>query len=206
MPYSSVNLAARPFVNTAPLKRLAVVLWATALALTAVTASLYWSYFAGSGGEARAEIEATAAEIAALEQELAEIERDLAGVDLVAMNAEVAFVNERIARRTFGWSRLFEHLAEVLPPNVRFERLSPTVSLDTASGTRRVVLRIDGRARRDEALLNLIDNFFRHPRFRDPDPDSEVRRDGELRFSLEVVYLPPPPESDSSRKERGGSG
>lgn len=193
MPYSSLNLAARPFVNTSPLKRLAVVLWVTAVALTVLTTSLYWSYFAGSGGEARAELEATVAQIAVLQEELAEIDRDLAAVDLAAMNAEVAFVNERIARRTFGWSRLFEHLGEVLPLNVRFERLSPVVSL-APDGARRVVLRIDGMARRDEALLNLIDNFFRHRRFRDPNPRSEVRRDGELRFSLEVIYLPPSPK------------
>ncbi|MDX1644964.1 MAG: hypothetical protein R3244_11465, partial [Thermoanaerobaculia bacterium] len=154
---------------------------------------------------ARAELEATVARIGELEEELAEIERDLAAVDLAAMNAEVAVGNERIARRTFGWSRLFEHLGEVLPPNVRFERLSPTISLGP-NDARRVVLRIEGMARRDEALLNLIDNLFRHPRFLDPDPDSEVRRDGELRFSLAVVYLPPSGEADSSRRTRKGEG
>lgn len=190
MGYRSVNLAARPFVNHAPVKRLALLAWVVAVAVTAVTVALYWGYFAASAEEARSELTATTARIAELEEELARLEVQLAGTDLAAMNSEVAFLNHRIARRTFGWSRLFDDLAEVLPADVRLQRLSPGLERAGEDRPRRVLLGIDGAARRDEALLELIDNMFRHPRFDDPNPESEVRRDGELRFSLSVKYLP----------------
>lgn len=206
MSFSGVNLAARPFVNQTPLKRLSVVLWVLALGLSVVTAGLYWSYFAGEAEETRGELREVTKRIHELDGELAGLERELGSADVAAMNAQVAFLNHRIARRTFGWSRLFEDLAEVLPADVRFERLSPQVQREESGGPRRVALRIDGAARRDDALLELIDNLFRHPRFRDPNPSSERRSDNELRFSLTVEYLPPGEPRGDGEPSGGGAG
>lgn len=192
MSLPSVNLASRPFSNQAPVLRVAIVLGLISLSLMVANVALYWSYFSGSGEEARVDLEAVEQRIAAVETELRELDRELATYDVGAMSSQVGYLNLRIAERAFPWSRLFEDLGEVLPREVRLERLSPRMGrfITTEEGPSDVLLTLEGRARRDEAFLDLTDNLFAHPRFEKPDPSRQIRRDGELQFSLTVVYHP----------------
>ena len=193
MSYRAVNLASRPFSSQAPVLRVAVLLGLLGLVLLVANGKLYWSYFSASGEEARTELVALEERIAEIESERVRLDREIAGYDLASMDAQVEYLNLRIAERSFGWGRLFEDLGEVMPEDVRLERLSPRLGhfeADTGGVPVRVLLTIEGAARKDEALLDFIDALFEHPRFEDPDPSRESRRAGEMRFSLTVFYKP----------------
>ncbi len=197
-----MNLARRGFVNSRPVKRLAVGLWLlSALALTA-NVWLYQSYYQGSGARARrlAEIEQA---LVAERNAIAARQAELAPLGLARQNATVDFFNRKIAERTFSWSRLFDHLAEVMPGRLRLTSLAQDLKAEKrasqASQTagdakpqeRVVPLQISGQAESDEDLLALVDAVFAHPSFRDPNPLRESQRDGGyITFDLAVYYLP----------------
>ncbi len=198
MSFTSVNLASRPFSNQTPVLRAAIGLGVVALLLVALNVALYWSYFSGSGEEARAELAVIDGDISRVESELEALDREIATHDVEALRAHVSFLNMRIAERTFGWSGLFEDLGQVLPAQVRLVRLSPRLGRASRGGApTNVVLTIEGAARNDEAVLAFIDALFEHPRFEKPDPSREARREGELRFGLTVTYKPPAAEESA---------
>jgi Tfp pilus assembly protein PilN len=190
------NLARQPFVNHRPVRRLAALAWLVAVALLAFNVWVYWRHFS-SRGEQRselAELEArTAGEQALVDAALATLD----GLDLDWQREQITFLNARIAERTFSWSALFDHLVEVLPEDVRVERLTP--QSDSRGRDRRatrgpsdeVVLEITGAAEKDEALLELVDAFFAHERFSRPNLRVESRQgSNRVDFSMSVVYRP----------------
>ena len=204
----AVNLASRPFANTRPLRRVAVLLWIVGAVLAAVAGTLYWrSFFGIEGG--REKIAAVDRSLAAERRRLAAAETALAGMDLRRQNVEAAYLEARLRERTFPWSALFEHLAQVLPRKVRLVSLSPQVGDARArSGRRgaeallrgrrpapvagggRVHLQMAGVAANDEALTDLLDRLFASNWFANPSLPNERRENGQLGFSLGVSYLP----------------
>jgi Tfp pilus assembly protein PilN len=200
----ALNLARRPFVNTRPVVRVAVLLWAVAALLAAANLFLFWGYFSGSG-EQRGRIVRIDREIERSRERIGELENETAGLDLAQQNERVLFLNEKIAQRTFSWSLLFDRVAEVLPAEVRLRRLTPMSASEEAGGRRRrrpgaesggaerMTLTVGGEAMSDEALLQLVDNLFGHPSFRDyPDLTNESKDGGTglITFDLRVSYLP----------------
>ncbi|MYB20526.1 MAG: hypothetical protein F4Y16_16325 [Holophagales bacterium] len=194
----SLNLAARPFVNRRPWRRLTALLWALGLALLTLNAVLYWGYLTGSA-DARAELAGLRDQLAGDQTELDRLSAALARLDLEAQNREVAFLNERIADRRFPWGQLFNDIEQVLPWNTRLRSLAPERGdrnrrrrAELGTGDRaRVVLDLTGEARDDQGLLDLIDALFEHPAFDDPKLLHESRQDaGPLDFTIAVVYLP----------------
>ena len=199
-----LNLARTPFVNRRPMLRLAGVLGLAALALTVVNIWNYWQHFAGRGQQ-RDELtqltERTAEERAQLEQALTTLE----GFDISWQTDQIEFLNAKIAERTFSWSDLFDDLSEVLPRSVRIERVTPKLGFSQSGRPGRVrgslrhpgdevFLDLTGAAEQDEALLELVDAFFDHDRFRRPDLQSESRIGdaGSVGFAMGVVYSPLP--------------
>lgn len=198
---AGINLASRPFVNERPVKRVTILLWALGAVLAIVAAWSYWVYVAGREDQRR--------ELARLEEameaeraEIAVLQRRLAGFELDDQNRRVRFLNQRIAERAFSWSLLFDHLAEILPNDVRLLNLAPEVgfgadgriddqSLASTPGER-VPLQVNATARREEAILELLDALFASPRFERPNLAQESREQSgsETRFTLSVVYLP----------------
>ena len=172
----TLNLARRPFANLRPLRRLAIGLWALGGVAAAAALWLFAAYLSGSA-EKRAELGRLQEVGAAESQKIAGLEGELGRFDLSAQNREVAYINDRISERTFGWSALFDDLADVLPWNVRIESLSP---LSITPGKRPVaaaeqpvektfLLRFAGTAKDGEALLTFVDRLFAHPAFAEPD-------------------------------------
>jgi len=117
----------------------------------------------------------------------------------------VEFLNDVIAERTFSWSLLFDRLAEVMPNDVRLNRLAPSGLVDKegrdiyetqaqAQGPQRdnrVTLTISGEAKSDEVIYRFVDNLFAHPAFEDPDISRESLADnGLVKFEIKVMYLP----------------
>ena len=205
----AVNLASRPFANTRPLRRVAVLLWIVGAVLAAVAGTLYWKSFFGIEG-GREKIAAVDHSLAAERRRLAAAETALAGMDLRRQNVEAAYLEARLRERTFPWSALFEHLAQVLPRKVRLVSLAPQVGdprvdrsarrgaeavlrnrrpASVAAGGR-VYLQMAGVAANDEALTDLLDRLFASNWFANPTLPNERRENGQLAFSLGVSYLP----------------
>lgn len=197
----ALNLAARPFVNRRPVMRLAVLLWLAGALLLAGNVWLYWDFLVGRGDvhARRAEVEES---IRTEERRIGAFSEELAAFDLEAQNQQVAYLNQRIARRHFSWSRLFDQLADVLPRDVRIQNLSPAVAGDDrrAAARRRdlpadpdhVLLRMEAQAKSDQAILELVDALFADPDFEHPNLIQQAESEaGGIRFSLDVVYAAP---------------
>jgi hypothetical protein len=212
--YPGLNLARRPFVNSRPVTRVALLLWAAGLLLLLVNVSLFWSYFAGSE-EMRSELAGVREQVETEKATVARLDEKIKSLDLASQNEQVLFLNGKIAERTFSWSLLFDRLAGMMPNDLRLERLVPrgsekrgaggsgrgggalrssrSGSAGAAGGTAgdQVVLTLRGQSRNDEALYRFVDNLFGHPAFDNPDLTREDRGDdGLINFDLEVIYLP----------------
>lgn len=198
---AEINLARRPFVNERPVRRAALLLLLAGLGLAALNGWLYTRYAIQRGAN-EGELDRLQAEIQSEERQVTALARQLAAADLTQQNELVVFLNQRIAERTFGWSVLFDRLEDLLPQDVRLVSLSPKEmepprptaaaagAATAAAGETRFNLAINGVARQPEAVLELIDALFADAAFRDPDLHQETFQGGEVRFTLDVIYLP----------------
>ena len=210
----NVNLARRPFVNQRPVVRISGLLWGLGLALLLVNVWLYWSFYQGQG-ETRDRLAELGAAMAQEQSRIQELENRLASIDLEAQNEQVAFLNQRIERRTFGWSMLFDTLAEVLPRDVRLARLrperrqlTPSERRERATGTTpRVPLSISGQAKTHEELYTFLDALIASPAFRDVDPRNErLDEQGMVMFQLDVIFLPEQAVADQAEEPEASEG
>lgn len=208
-----LNLAHDPFVNRRPIRRAGALLWVLAVALTVVNAGSYWRHFVGQDRQ-QSELAELAPKIAQQRGQLDAALEAVSQYDLDWQTEQVAFINARIAERTFSWSELFDHLSEVLPREVRIERVTPHLTKKSRLRSRQklraaeddIQLEFTGAAEADEALLVLIDAFFAHERFRRPNLKVESRSDNgkEVGFSMTVTYQPLAPRPAPRRKEAEG--
>jgi hypothetical protein len=199
---NDINLARDPFRNRRPILRAAALLWGLSLGLLALNGWLYWQHFVGQGQQEE-ELASLEPKVAEQRQLLDQAVATLESFDLDWQRQQVAFLNARIAERTFSWSALFDDLSQVLPRNVRIGRVTPHLASSPARGSRgtnrapgdEVVLDLSGSAEEDDALLVLLDAFFAHERFRRPKLEVEARRSGgdEVTFTMTVVYQPATP-------------
>lgn len=218
----NLNLSRRPFVNQRPVVRIAALLWALGLILMLLNVWLYWSFYQGQG-QTRARLAEIGTAMDREQDRIGELESRLASVDLEAQNEQVEFLNQRIERRTFGWSVLFDTLSEVLPRDVRLTRLRPERGtaaarrerLDTTAGPPQIPLAIDGQAKSPEDLYVFLDALIASPAFRDVNPQREARNEGgTINFALSTIYLPeqaaalkaPPPDETPTEDVSNASG
>jgi Tfp pilus assembly protein PilN len=203
-----LNLARRPFLNSRPVVRVALLLWLLGFALLAVNLSQVWSY-RGRSADKRERIARGEAEIERQQAVLARLQKTLDGLDLEAQNQKVEFLNKQIAERTFSWSQLLDHIAERLPNDVRLNRLTPLTSekaqrqiqqrqgggaaLRARKSNDEVPLLITGEARNDDAVLSFVDALFKSP-FAEANLTREEREDDgkTLKFEISVQYRPGP--------------
>lgn len=197
IPSIGPNLARAPFVNARPVRRLSVVLWLLALGLLGWNVRAYLDSGAGATAR-RADLTRLRKENAETRARIQTLEDDLRRADLIRVNLQTEYLNQRIAERAFSWNLLLDDMAQVLPRQVRVQRLAPEGfrddrSLGTgrtpSSAERRVSMRLSGEAADDEALLEFVDRLFAHPSFDSPNLSSESRnRSGSLDFELTVGY------------------
>ncbi len=190
---SVLNLASKPFANRRPIKRAGFALWSIAVVLSVINGLLFWSYLSGSS-EGREALESVRNDIETEGTTLRELSDELKAFDLQAMNPKADYLNERIAERTFPWSRLFDDLVEAMPIQVRLSSLSPRPP-DQRQRRRDseapdwIELEIRGYAANGEALLNMVDALFEHPGFAAPTLLNERRNDaGETSFTMTARY------------------
>jgi Tfp pilus assembly protein PilN len=203
---AALNLARRPLANLRPLRRVVAALWTAAALVLLVDAWVLVRHLtsSSSGRERMREIDT---EIAQEVESLRQLERALREFDLDEQNRHVEFLNQKIAERTFPWSRLFEQLSSVLPEGVRLISLRPAINEEDESAARPgaararrqvgaappkrwVQLQIAGEAETDDAILELVDALFRHPAFSGPNLHNESQDHAGYRFNLGVRYLP----------------
>jgi Tfp pilus assembly protein PilN len=214
-----LNLARRPFLNSRPVVRVALLLWLLGLALLLVDLWQFLGY-RGRSADKREQIARSETEIEGQRAALARLQKTLDSFDLDAQNQKVDFLNKQIAERTFSWSRLLDRIAERLPNDVRLNRLAPLTGdkaerqrAGASSGTsmRRparsgdlVPLTITGESRNDEALLSFVDSLFKPP-FTDANLAREDREeDGKtLKFEISVQYRPGPPAAATAAPGAG---
>lgn len=203
-----LNLSRRPFLNTRPVTRVALLLWALGGLLLLGNVTLFWNYLSGST-EKREELARMEEQVERERESVGRLQARLAGLNLAQQNEQVEFLNHKIAERTFSWSLLFDRLAETMPDNVRLIQLQPAAIGNEAQprsrrartsasqaaplASDRVPLVIAAEAKSDEDMNRFVDNLFDHPAFRDPDFTKESRGDEEgsrIQFSVHVIYLP----------------
>ena len=214
-----LNLAGRPFLNSRPVVRVSLLLWALGLLLLLANVSLFWSYRERSADK-REQIARGEAEIQRQQAAAADLQRQLESFNLEAQNKQVEFLNKQIQERTFSWSQLLDRIAERLPNDVRLNRLTPLTGkkaeqqFQRSSGLRRgaklsdrVTLSITGESRNDDALSSFVERLFQPP-FADPNLIHEEREeDGKtLKFEISVQYRPDPPPSAAAMDGAGGAG
>lgn len=207
----SLNLSRRPYVNSRPVVRTALLLWTVGGLLLLGNVFLFWSYLSGST-EKRAERDRLEESVIKQQKIVSDLEARLSQLDLEQQNEQVDFLNRKIAERTFSWSLLFQRLSEALPDDVRLLQLQPAaIAGDDRPGARqmpsltlrgrrpmgtsdRVPLIIQAEAKTDEAQLEFLNRLFNHPAF---DKDADITREtrdedngNRLRFDVRVTYIP----------------
>ena len=198
-----LNLSRRPFLNTRPVTRVSLVLWALGALLLLGNVTLFWNYLSGST-EKRAELERMKEQVERERESVGRLEARIAGLELGEQNELVGFLNRKIAERTFSWSLLFDRLAQTMPDNVRLLTLQPSAiggddrdrrsartSRPAPLASERVELIIQAEAKDEDQMNEFVNNLFAHPSFANPDfTDEAVTERGDLRYSLRVTYLP----------------
>lgn len=210
----SLNLSRRPFVNSRPVVRTALILWIVGGLLLLGNVFLFWSYLSGST-ETRAERDQLEESVVQQQKVVADLEARLAQLELGEQNEQVEFLNRKIAERTFSWSLLFQRLSETLPDDVRLLQLQPAaIAGDDRPGARpvpstslrgrrvsggvgssdRVPIIIQAEAKSGEAQYQFLDRLFAHPAFgKDADITRETideENENRVRFDVRVTYIP----------------
>ena len=207
----SLNLSRRPFVNSRPVVRTALLLWIVGALLLLGNVVLFWSFLSGST-ETRADLDRMEQNVAQEQKTVTDLETRLQQLDLEQQNEQVAFLNRKIAERTFSWSLLFQRLTEVMPDDVRLLQLQPAaIAGDERPGSRaipsttlrgrrplgssdRVPIIIQAEAKDDEGETEFLNRLFSHPAFdKDADITRETRdedNENRLRFDVRVTYIP----------------
>jgi Tfp pilus assembly protein PilN len=198
-----LNLSRRPFLNSRPVVRVSLLLWALGLALLIGNVSRFLTYRDRSADK-RQQIARGEAEIERQRGLQARLQKLLDNFDLETQNDKIDFLNRKIQERTFSWSALLDRVAERLPHDVRLNRLAPLtggkaekefqrshVARRAGTGGDQVPLLITGETRKPEALTPFIDSLYKPP-FAYPNPSrEETTEDGKLlKFELSVQYRP----------------
>lgn len=203
-----LNLSRRPFLNTRPVTRAALLLWGLGALLLLGNVTLFWNYLSGST-EKREELVRMEEQVEKERASVGQLEARLAGLELAQQNEQVVYLNRKIAERTFSWSLLFDRLTETMPDGVRLISLQPaaigggdrqrartrTAEQDAPLASDRVPLAIAAEAKSDEDLNRFIDNLFDHRSFRNPNLLREVRSEegDRIQINVHVTYMPGDP-------------
>ena len=188
-----LNLARAPFLNRRPVWRFATVAWVLGAAILALNVMLWLGYRADST-DLRQRLADVRQEIEVVSTGVVELGSELDALGLESQNARIEFLNERLAERTFPWSRLFERIGSILPLGVKLAGLNPSFGKSGSSRHGRsretVGLQLQGSARSDEDLYGFVQALFDDPAFSSPTLHNEDVLDGTISFRLDVVYFP----------------
>jgi type IV pilus assembly protein PilN len=180
-----LNLASRPHRDNSRLYTAAIVLGVLTLILMANNIQAAYKYLVNTR-ETREHIARVQAQSAKEEQLAAAAEQQAAAIDVKSLNARTTYINDQIANRAFSWSRLLDNLEQVLPRDVRFVAINPSVDKQG-----NVELQLTARSKNHDGLVNLLQNMNEHPKFDQAFPQSQSQGEGgAYNFAISVLYLP----------------
>ncbi len=180
------NLASKPRLNSRPVWVLTGAAVLIGLVLTAVNIRLFLSS-SQTLEEQIVRRDMLQIQRNALAEEFSTHAAVLDRVPWKSLNARVNLVNEVLAEHRFSWSELLEHLADVLPWQVRVVSVSPSL------GEEGVTLSLEAVSKDRDGFLDLLDRMVSDSNFDDPRPSRETWPEGgqssEYLFKMQVVYL-----------------
>ncbi len=188
---SDLNIASQPFrrerAHNAGLAAIGLLLTISLLVL--VTLILHERVQAK---DLRAVIDRQSNELAHLRRLQASYSAVLAQPKNADIFSENALLNELIARRSVSWTRVFEDLGTVLPPNMRLLSIRlPQVAPKNPQGLNRVQLDMWVGSERPDAVIGLMKNLARSNLFGDVSVMTEApptQNDPLHKYRLTVAY------------------
>ena len=187
-----INLASQPFGR----ERAEIAVLATVCGLLTISLIV----LAGLILQDRSHVSELRTKIRTDQRTLAAVQRQQAqaqGIIVRPDNADVfsksVFYNELIARRAVSWTRVFDDLTRILPPNVQLISLRlPQVAAENQGGKNHVELDMLVGAQQPQAIMPLFKKLQESPLFGPAELSSQApptQNDPLFRFRLSVPYV-----------------
>jgi len=187
--YVDINLATQPYQDA----RRFWLRWGGALvALGLLTLILGYSTLTGwvSARKDRDLIRQRRAQIAARDQEKAQAEALLSRPEHRNTRDRSQFLNDLFQRKAFSWTKVFEDLERVMPPQLHVVSIRPEMGSEAELNIKLVVA---GESR--ERALDLVRKMEASQRFQQTRIDQERTDPGQaagdnVQFDISAVYVP----------------
>jgi cell division protein FtsB len=187
-PELDLNLSTQPF----PAYRLTTIALAGVLALLA-SLSVWQAFgfvrYSRLANSIRAQEQETRVEAEALGKHVAELESRLDRPESTAKLNEIGFLNHLILRKSLSWTRLFAVLEKIMPDNVHFANLAPTVGADGG-----ITLKLGVRARSMADVKEFLVRVEKSPLFENVVVTAEEKADAQgtsdVLVTLSTIYYP----------------
>jgi len=187
-----LNLSTQPF----PAYRLvttALVCVLVILAIVSVWQAAGFIRYSDMARSIRGVEEESRVESEALGKRVAELESRLDRPESTAKINEIGFLNHLILRKSFSWTRLFSVLEQMIPENVHFTNLTPSIAPDGG-----VTLSLGVRARSMGDMTKFVRRLEESPQFEHVNVQVEEKLGQEkqtavssdLDVTLTTVYYP----------------
>lgn len=213
-PVLDLNLASRPFRNN-------TLLWVGfGLGLAAVLALTVWNVRTYRGiqsdlAQLRGDMEAYDGRMQDLRERNRRAKNGIENHDLDLLQVQAMKANSVIELKAFSWTTLFNRLEEILPYNVKMQRVRPMFRVGRESRSdrpsieaeeRAIPVMIDGRAQDLDAFFDLQTALLASPYFERVEPQRQAAVDNEVEFALQFVYYPnrstePEPEPEPAGED-----
>lgn len=179
-----LNLAQRPFVNTTIPMVIAAAFIAIIVLFTAFNAFVLVSAESDHQGF-QDQVAATSTRMDDMRAQIDKIDEELANKDFSELRREVNYSQALIKRRSMSWTRLFDRLEEIAPPDLRMLRISPTYSVDAID----MIWRVE--VPNQEVIRRFIDALEESPYFDDIALQSETpNSDGNgIIWEMNLIYV-----------------
>jgi hypothetical protein len=169
----NLNLARRPFVNTTVPAILALLAAVGIVTFTVVNVSMLTAESTGEAGAFEQQIERALTNLNRIQTEIDSTDQQLKSDEAKLLGNRIRFANELITRQKLNWTKLFDRLEAITPPNVRMLQISPYM---TGSGMA-LLLRIEESE--PEAALAFVEAMNASPYFgqvslEDESPSNDV--------------------------------
>jgi hypothetical protein len=187
-----LNLSTQPFpayrlINTALVCVLVI------LAVVSIRQAAGFVHYSDMARSIRVVEQESRVEAEALGKRAAELESRLDRPESTAKINEIGFLNHLILRKSFSWTRLFNVLEQIVPENVHFVNLAPSIDADGG-----VTLSLGVRARSMGDMTKFVRRLEDSPLFEKVVVNVEEKIEQErnsagpsdLEVTLSTVYYP----------------
>jgi Tfp pilus assembly protein PilN len=188
---NSINLASQPFRR----ERAENAAYAAACAILACSLLVLVSLIIHGRSQAadlRGVINAENRELKQLQRKETQFSSVLSKPENADVFARSVFLNELIARRAVSWTRVFQDLQSVMPPNVRLMGIRlPQVAAEQASEVNHIQLEMTVGTDHPEAVIELLRHLQESPLFGSAQMMSQnppTQNDPLYKYRLNVPY------------------